>query len=48
MVKITLMVRELGGLKPDFSLEFELPEAPAVGSYISIQRPEHKAEWGKM
>jgi hypothetical protein len=47
MVKITLMVRELGGLKPDFSLEFELPEAPAVGSYISIQRPEHKAEWGE-
>jgi len=47
MVKITLMVRELGGLKPDFSLQFELPEVPAVGSYISVQRPEHEAEWGE-
>jgi hypothetical protein len=47
MVKINLMVRELGGLEPDFSLDFELPEVPAVGSYISIQRPEHEAEWGE-
>ena len=46
-VKINLVVRELGKLKPDYSLDFELPEVPAVGSYISIQRPEHEAEWGE-
>jgi hypothetical protein len=41
MVKINLVVRELGKLKPDYSLDFELPEVPAIGSYISIQRPDH-------
>jgi hypothetical protein len=34
-------------LKPDFALDFDLPEIPTVGSYISIQRPEHEAEWGE-
>jgi hypothetical protein len=47
MVKIVLSVRELGRLDPQFRLDFELPEVPAVGSYISIQRPEHEAEWGE-
>jgi len=46
-VKVRLVVRELGKLDPDFGLDFELPEVPAVGSYISIQRPEHEAEWGE-
>jgi hypothetical protein len=47
MVKIVLAVRELERLDPEVRLDFELPEVPAVGSYISIQRPEHEAEWGK-
>ena len=47
MVKLRLVVRELGNLDPDFGLDFELPEVPTVGSYISIQRPEHESEWGE-
>ncbi len=38
MVNVILVVREPGNLKPEYSLEFELPEVPAIGSYISIQR----------
>jgi hypothetical protein len=47
MVKINLVVRELGKLKPDYSLDFELPEVPAMGSYISIQRPDHPEPYGE-
>jgi hypothetical protein len=47
MVKINLVVRELGKLKPDYSLDFELPEVPAIGSYISIQRPDHPEPYGE-
>jgi hypothetical protein len=38
MVNVIIVVREPGDLKPEYSLEFELPEVPAIGSYISIQR----------
>jgi len=41
------MVRESGGLKPDYSLEFELPEVPRVGSYISICRPDKVDPYGE-
>ena len=47
MVKINLVVRELGKLKPDYSLDFELPEVPAVGSYVSIQRPDKPKPYGE-
>jgi hypothetical protein len=47
MVKINLVVRELGKMKPDYSLDFELPEVPAIGSYISIQRPDHPEPYGE-
>ena len=47
MVKINLVVRELNRLKPDYSLNFELPEVPAIGSYISIQRPDHPEPYGE-
>jgi hypothetical protein len=47
MVQINLVVRELGRLKPDYSLDFELPEVPAVGSYISIQRLDHPEPYGE-
>ena len=40
MVIVTVMVRELGSTKPDYSLKFELPEIPRVGSYISVTRPD--------
>jgi hypothetical protein len=47
MTKITVVVREVGKLRPDVYLDFDLPEVPSVGSYISIQRPEHEADWGE-
>lgn len=40
MPKIVLVVRELGRTKPEYSLEFELPEIPKAGDYISISRPD--------
>ena len=42
MVKFTVVVREIGRLKPDYSLEFEAPTLPAIGSYLSIERPDSK------
>jgi hypothetical protein len=41
MTRVTVVVREVGRLNPDYSLAFELPEVPAVGSYISIHRPDN-------
>ena len=40
MTRVTVVVREAGGLDPDYALNFELPEVPQVGSYISIHRPD--------
>lgn len=40
MPRVIISIRELGRQKPDYSLEFDLPEVPAVGSYISIFRPD--------
>jgi hypothetical protein len=40
MVQVIIVVREVGRQKPDYSLKFELPEVPKVGSYISIRRPD--------
>lgn len=42
-----VIARELGKLKPDYSLQFELPEVPQVGSYISICRPDKPAPFGE-
>ena len=39
-MKIILVVREADRLKPDYSLDFEVPEIPAVGAYVSITRPD--------
>lgn len=47
MVRVIVVVRELGRLKPDYSLDFELPEVPAVGSYISVQRPDKPKPFGE-
>ena len=38
MLKIVLVIREAGRLKPDYSLQVEVPELPRVGDYISVQR----------
>jgi hypothetical protein len=47
MIKMTVVVREAGKLKPDYSLDFNLPAVPHVGDYISIQRPDHPAPFGE-
>jgi hypothetical protein len=47
MVRATIVVREVGRLKPDYSLVFELPELPKVGDYISIHRPDKPEPYGE-
>lgn len=47
MIRVTLMVREVGRLSPDYSLDFDLPQVPAVGDYISVQRPDEPAPYGE-
>ena len=47
MLDVIIAVREPGRLKPDWSGRFELPEIPAVGSYITINRPGEAAPWGE-
>jgi hypothetical protein len=47
MVKVYLVVREPAKVKPDYSLEFELPEVPQIGSYISIHRPDKPGPFGE-
>ena len=41
MVKVIVVVREFFNPKPDYFLEFDLPEIPKVGDYISIFRPNN-------
>ena len=40
MTRVRIVVREVGRKKPDYSLDFDLPEIPKIGSYISIRRPD--------
>jgi hypothetical protein len=47
MVDVIIVVREVGRLKPDYSLKFDLPEVPAVGSYVSINRPDVRDPLGE-
>jgi hypothetical protein len=42
MVKVTVVVREPGSLKIEFFLDFELPEVPRIGEYISIRRLDRR------
>jgi hypothetical protein len=46
-LRVIIVVREIGRLKLDYSLEFEVPEVPAVGSYISIHRQDKRDPWGE-
>lgn len=41
-MKFIVVVREVGRLKPDYSLEFEAPVLPTIGSYLSVERPDSK------
>lgn len=47
MVEVIIVVREPGSGAPDYSLTFELPEVPAIGSYISINRPDLRDPLGE-
>lgn len=47
MIRVTIVVREIGRLKPDYSLDFDLPEVPRSGDYISIQRPDKPEPFGE-
>jgi hypothetical protein len=40
VVEVTIVVRELGRSKPDYSLKFSLPALPRPGDYISVFRPD--------
>ena len=40
MVKVTVVIREIQRPKPDYFLDFNLPEVPKVGDYISVFRPD--------
>lgn len=39
-MKFIVVIREIGRTKPDYSLEFEAPVLPSIGSYLSIHRPD--------
>jgi hypothetical protein len=41
------IVREIGKLKSEYSLDFEFPELPKVGDYISIHRPDLRNPLGE-
>ncbi|TXH81177.1 MAG: hypothetical protein E6Q77_08590 [Rhizobium sp.] len=47
MVRVTIVVREVGRLKPDYSLGFDLPEVPGIGDYLSIHRPDKPDPFGE-
>ena len=47
MVRVLITVREIGRLKPDYSLDFDLPEVPRSGDYISVQRPDKPEPYGE-
>jgi hypothetical protein len=47
MTRVTIVIREPGKLRPDYSLVFELPEIPRVGSYLSICRPDNPEPFGE-
>jgi hypothetical protein len=47
MPKVTIVIRELGRAKPDYSLDFDLPELPRIGDYLSIHRPDKPEPFGE-
>lgn len=47
MARFIVVIREIGGLKPDYSLEFEAHELPREGDYLSIHRPDKEGPYGE-
>jgi hypothetical protein len=47
VVLVIVVVRECGGLDPEYSLSFKLPAVPEIGSYISIHRPNYPPPLGE-
>jgi hypothetical protein len=47
MPKVIIVIREPGRLNSDYSLEFDLPQVPQKGDYISIQRPDKPRPYGE-
>ena len=47
MVEVIVIVRTLGTVQPDFSLNFELPGIPRIGDYISIRRLDQREPFGE-
>ena len=47
MVEVIVVVRESGTVETDFSLNFELPEIPRIGEYISIRRLDQREPFGE-
>jgi hypothetical protein len=47
MQRITLVVRKAGSLDPDYSLKFEVPSLPRVGTYLSIHRDDLPEPFGE-
>lgn len=47
MFEVTVVVREPGRKKPDYSLPFDLPALPREGDYLSISRPDTPAPWSE-
>jgi hypothetical protein len=39
-VQINLVMREIGGLRPDWSVRVDVPEVPRVGDLISVHRAD--------
>jgi hypothetical protein len=39
-MRFIVVVREIGRTSPDYSVEFEAPVLPSIGSYLSIHRPD--------
>jgi hypothetical protein len=47
MVQVTLVVRRAGDVAVNFWLNFEVPEVPRVGDYISIRRLDQREPFGE-
>jgi hypothetical protein len=47
MTRINVVVREVGKFNPEYSLEFDVPEVPTPGTYISIHRPDKPEPYGE-
>jgi hypothetical protein len=43
MFRVHVVVRETGGLTPEYALDFDIPTLPRVGTYLSVQRPDAPA-----